>query len=193
MAASSLPLVYLVRHGETAWSRTGQHTGLTDIPLTEQGERNATGLASRLSDYSFSRVFKSPLQRASRTCELAGFGAIATADPDLVEWNYGDFEGKTSAEIHQQHPEWNLFQHGCPGGESIADVEQRAGRVVRRIRGVDGNVLIFSSSHFLRALTAVWLGLSAAEGRYFILDTASISILSYEHELSSPVIRRWNT
>lgn len=193
MAPPSLPLVYLVRHGETAWSRSGQHTGLTDIPLTEHGEQNAIALAARLRDQSFARVFKSPLQRASRTCDLAGFGAVATTDPDLVEWDYGDFEGTTSAEIHQRHPKWNLFHDGCPGGESIVDVGRRAARVIQRIRAVDGNVLIFSSSHFLRALAAVWLGLSAAEGRFFILDTASISVLGYEHELNSPVIRTWNT
>jgi len=193
MAITSLPSVYLVRHGETAWSRSGQHTGLTDIPLTEQGEQNAQGLQPRLSGKTFSRVFNSPLQRASRTCILAGFGPLATSDPDLVEWNYGTYEGKTTAEIHRLRPDWNLFQHGCPEGESIDEVGRRAARVVQRLRAVDGNVLVFSSSHFLRVLSAVWLGWTAAEGRLFVLDTASISILGYEHELSSPVIRQWNT
>jgi probable phosphoglycerate mutase len=190
--SQSLPIVYLARHGETAWSLSGQHTGMTDIPLTERGERNARRLGDRLRGMTFTRVFTSPLQRARRTCELAGFGAVATVDPDLVEWNYGDYEGRTSESIHQERPDWQLFRDGCPGGESVAQISARADRVIAGLRTVNGDVLLFSSGHFLRVLAARWCGLDASAGRLFYLGTATLSALGYEHNLRDPVIRLWN-
>ena len=187
-----LPLVYLARHGETAWSLTGQHTGLTDLPLTERGERNAVRLGERLRGLSFARVFTSPLQRARRTCELAGFEAVAAVDPDLVEWGYGQYEGMKTDDIRKQRPDWNLFRDGCPGGESVAAIGARADRVVARLRAVDGSALVFSSGHVLRVLAARWLGLDAAGGRYFHLNTATLSILGYEHDRTEPIVRLWN-
>jgi probable phosphoglycerate mutase len=188
----ALPVIYLARHGETAWSLSGQHTGVTDLPLTARGEQNARSLAGRLRGLSFSKVFTSPLQRARRTCELAGFGAVAEVDPDLVEWNYGEYEGITTAEILTKRPGWELFRDGCPGGESPAEIGARADRVVARLRAEPGNVLLFSSGHFLRVLTARWLTLEPGAGRYFVLSTASLSALGYEHDASEPVIRLWN-
>jgi broad specificity phosphatase PhoE len=188
-----LPVLYVARHGETAWSLSGQHTGLTDLPLTPNGERNARRLGERLNGMTFARVFTSPLQRAIRTCELSGFGAVAEVYPDLVEWNYGQYEGRRSVEIHSQCPDWQLFRDGCPGGESPAQVGERADRVVQRVRTVPGNVLLFSSGHFIRVLAARWLALApASAGKYFLLTTASLSALGYEHSLSQPVIRLWN-
>jgi len=189
--SEALPIVYLARHGETAWSLSGQHTGLTDLPLTERGERNAVRLGERLKGLTFERVFTSPLQRAVRTCELAGFGA-AEIDRNLLEWNYGQYEGLRSVEIYAERPDWQLFRDGCPGGESPGDVAARADVVVNRVRGIKGNVLLFSSGHFLRMLTARWLGLEPAAGRLFLLGTASLSALGYEHNLSEPVIQFWN-
>ncbi len=190
--STELPVVYLARHGETAWSRTGQHTGLTDLPLTTRGEQNARQLGGRLAGLSFAKVWTSPLQRAVRTCELAGFGPVAAIDRDLVEWNYGDYEGRRSAEIRAERPDWQLFRDGCPGGESPAQVAARADRVASRVRAAPGNVLVFSSGHFLRALAARWLGLELAAGRYFLLGTAALSALGYDHNTSEPVIRLWN-
>ncbi len=190
--SQSLPEVYLARHGETAWSLSHQHTGLSDIPLTERGERNARRLGGRLCGMKFSQVFTSPLIRAQRTCELAGFAAQAQIDRDLVEWDYGDFEGKTSDEIRLLQPDWQLFRDGCPGGESVAQVGDRADRVAARVRAIGSNVLLFSSGHFLRVLAARWLGLDVAGGRYFTLDTATLSMLGYEHTLNEPVIGLWN-
>jgi probable phosphoglycerate mutase len=188
----SLPILYLARHGETAWSITGQHTGLTDLPLTERGEQNAQRLGKRLAGMAFAKVFTSPLKRAVRTCELAGFGARASADPNLVEWNYGDYEGLRTAEIHLSNPAWELFRDGCPNGESPGEVGARADEVVRRLRAIDGDVLVFSSGHFLRVLAARWLGIEPAAGRFLSLDTASLSALGYEHHLSRPALRFWN-
>jgi broad specificity phosphatase PhoE len=190
--SETLPLVYLARHGETAWSISGQHTGLTDLPLTEGGERNARRLGERLKALNLTKVFTSPLQRVRRTSELAGFGDRAEVDRDLVEWNYGEYEGRRTAEIHKERPDWQLFRDGCPGGESPHQVGERANRVVKRIREIPGNVLIFSSGHILRVLAARWLGLEAAAGRYFLLSTASFSALGYEHNLSQPAIQLWN-
>ena len=191
--SESLPIVYLARHGETAWSLTGQHTGLTDLPLTERGERNAQRLGERLKGLTFGKVFTSPLRRASRTCELAGFGAVAEVDRDLVEWDYGQYEGRTGAEIRKERPDWQLFRDGCPGGESPKQVATRADRVVARARGVRGDVLIFTSGHFMRVLASRWLGLEPSQNsRYFMLNTASLSAVGYEHDLSRPVIRLWN-
>jgi len=188
-----LPVIYVARHGETAWSLSGQHTGVTDLPLTERGERNARRLGERLKGLSFVKVFTSPLQRAARTCELAGFGAGAEVDRDLLEWNYGEYEGRRTAEILAERPDWQLFRDGCPGGESPDQIGARADRVVSRLRAIQGDVLLFSSGHFLRVLAARWLGLEAAGGRYFLLSTASLGMLAYEHNnLTEPVIRLWN-
>jgi broad specificity phosphatase PhoE len=187
-----LPIVYLARHGETAWTLSGQHTGLTDLPLTERGERNARRLEERLRGVTFAKVFTSPLQRATRTCELAGFGAVAEIDRDLVEWDYGEYEGRRTPDIHRERPDWQLFRDGCPGGESPNEVGARADRVVQRVRAVNGNVLLFSSGHLLRVLAARWVGLDAAIGRCFLLSTASLSAMGYEHNLSQPVIRLWD-
>jgi broad specificity phosphatase PhoE len=187
-----LPVVYLARHGETSWSLSGQHTGLTDLPLTERGERNARSLGERLKGLKFARVFTSPLQRAVRTCELAGFGAEAEVDRDLLEWDYGQYEGRRSADIRKERPDWQLFRDGCPGGESPGQVGGRADRVVRRVRLAQGDVLLFSSGHFLRVLAARWLGLEPEAGKYFLLSTASLSALGYEHDRSQPVIRLWD-
>ncbi len=192
MNPMALPAVYLARHGETAWSLTRQHTGVTDLPLTERGERNARRLGERLAGLVFAKVFASPLQRAARTCELAGFGNAAEVDRDLFEWNYGKYEGLRTSEIHAKRPDWQLFRDGCPDGELPDQVGVRADRVVSRVRAITGDVLIFSSGHFLRVLAARWLGIEPAAGRFFMLDTASVSVLGYEKSLSQPVIRLWN-
>jgi broad specificity phosphatase PhoE len=185
-------MIYLARHGETAWSRTGQHTGLTDLPLTERGEKEACELGKRLTGVAFGKVFSSPLQRAARTCEIAGFGAMAEKDADLVEWNYGKYEGRSTVEIHVESPDWQLFRDGCPGGETSVQVGARADRVLSRLRAANGNVLVFSSGHFLRVLAARFLGLEPAVGKYFTLSTASLSILAFENSSRQPVIRLWN-
>jgi broad specificity phosphatase PhoE len=187
-----LPTVYLARHGETAWSMSGQHTGLTDLPLTERGERNARALGNRLAGRSFARVLTSPLQRARRTCELAGFASVATVDPDLVEWNYGNYEGRTTADIHKERPDWKLFRDGCPGGETLAQVGARADRVIAKLREVEEDTLVFSSGHILRILGARWIGLEPTGGALLMLSTASLSLLSYEHGKTDPVLRLWN-
>jgi len=192
MTSPVLPVIYLARHGETAWSLTGQHTGLTDVPLTERGERNACRLGERLAGPSFAKVLTSPLQRAARTCELAGFGAAAEIDRDLVEWNYGKYEGLRTVAIRAKRPDWQLFCDGCPDGELPDEVGVRADRVVSRLRATKGDVLIFSSGHFLRVLAARWLGIESAAGRFFMLSTASVSVLGYENNLSQPLIRLWN-
>jgi probable phosphoglycerate mutase len=191
--SETLPVVYLARHGETAWTVTGQHTGQTDLPLTPNGERNARRLGLRLQGMSFVKVFTSPLQRAIRTCELAGFGAVAEVDEDLVEWDYGRYEGMRSAEILAKRPGWQLFRDGCPEGESPEEVGLRADRVVERVRAAGGDVLVFSSGHFIRVLAARWLELGpGSAGKYLLLNTSSLSALGYEHKLSQPVIRLWN-
>ena len=188
----ALQTVYLARHGETAWTLSGQHTGLTDLALTERGERNARRLEQRLRGLSFAKVFTSPLQRARRTCELAGFGAVAEIDRDLVEWNYGEYEGRRTVDIHKERPDWQIFRDGCPGGESPSQVGARADRAIKRVRATEGNVLLFSSGHFLRVLAARWVGFEPGAGRVFLLSTASLSALSYEHNLSQPAIRLWD-
>jgi broad specificity phosphatase PhoE len=191
--SEKLPIIYIARHGATAWSLTGQYTGLTDLPLTEQGERNACQLGERLKDISFVKVFTSPLQRAVRTCELAGFGSVAEIDRDLVEWNYGQYEGLCTADILAKRPGWQLFNDGCPDGETPAQVRVRADRVVSRVREVQGDILLFSSGHFIRVLAARWIGLEPSNNsRSFMLSTASLSAFSYEGGLSRPVICLWN-
>jgi probable phosphoglycerate mutase len=186
------PLVYLARHGETAWSLSGQHTGLCDIPLTESGEKDARRLSDRLRGLRFEQVWTSPLQRAMRTSQLAGFADAARTDADLVEWNYGKYEGRRRAEILAERPDWQLFRDGCPGGEMPQDVGARADRVIARARTIQGNTLLFSSGHLLRVLAARWLGLEPAAGRFLFLRTASLSALGYEHSLADPVIRFWD-
>jgi probable phosphoglycerate mutase len=191
--SEDLPIVYLARHGETAWTISRQHTGLTDLPLTERGERTARRLGERLKGLKFAKVLTSPLQRAARTCELAGFGAVAEVDRDLVEWDYGQYEGRRTAEIRAERPDWELFRDGCPGGESPKQVSERADRVARRVRAVSGDVLLFTSGHFIRVLATRWLGLEPTVNcKFFMLSTASLSALGYEHDLSRPVIQLWN-
>ena len=189
---ASLPEVYLARHGETAWTLTRQHTGRTDIPLTPRGEQNARSLAPRLKGVAFARVLVSPLLRARRTCELAGFGDHAEVDPALQEWDYGQYEGRRTTDIRQERPDWFLFRDGCPGGESVEVVGVRADHVIARLRTIDGNILVFSHGHFLRVLAARWLGLPAGDARHFVLSTAALSILGYEHTRDEPAIRLWN-
>ncbi len=188
--ASAFPEITLVRHGETEWSASGKHTGRSDIPLTAKGEEAARRLGDRLRDRSFAAVWSSPSLRARRTAELAGF--TAEVKPDLAEWDYGAYEGLKTKEILLERPGWSLFRDGCPKGESVADVGARADRVVTALRALGGNVLVFSSAHFLRTLTARWLGLAPADGTLFVLDTASMSVLGYEHDMSEAVLRRWN-
>jgi len=187
------PCVYLVRHGETEWSASGKHTGRTDIPLTAVGERKAEALGGRLEGVKFERVFASPLQRAARTCALAGFGDAVKLDPDLLEWNYGDYEGRTTSEILADRPGWSLFRDGCPNGEQPADVGARADRIIGRLRAADNPAIVFSSGHILRVLAARWLGLAPSEGRLFMLGTASLSILGYEHAKDEPAVQLWNS
>jgi broad specificity phosphatase PhoE len=191
--SEELGVIYMARHGATAWSRTGRHTGLTDLPLTEQGERNARRLGERLKGLTFAKVFTSPLSRARRTCELAGFGSVAEIDPDLVEWDYGDYDGRTMAEIRAERPDWSLFRDGCPGGESPQQIAARADREARRLRAEPGTILLFSSRHFMQALAARWIGVEpAAVAESLMLSTSSLSALGYIDSLSQPAIRLWN-
>jgi probable phosphoglycerate mutase len=190
--SSPYPELTLVRHGETEWSATGKHTGRSDIPLTAAGAEAARRVADRLQGLSITAVWTSPSQRARTTCELAGFGARAVVRDDLAEWDYGAYEGLTTRQILADRPGWQLFRDGCPQGEAAADVGARADRIIREFREAGGSVLAFSSSHFLRVLAARWLGLPPEGGANFVLDTASISVLGYEHDLTEPVIRRWN-
>ncbi len=181
-----------MRHGETEWSKNGRHTGSTDIPLTKIGEENARLVGRRLHGMDFSLVLTSPLKRAFKTCELAGFGGKAEVCEDLSEWRYGRYEGVKTIDIHRENPDWLIFSDGYPEGEMPEDVGSRADRVIKRLRDRDGNSLIFSHGHFLRVLTARWLNLSVYHARYFYLSTATLSILSYEHGLDEPVIILWS-
>ncbi len=182
--------VYLIRHGETEWTQLKKHTGLTDIPLTDEGREQAEWLKNKLGENKFKRVFCSPLERAKETCEIAGFSKQADIDEDLVEWNYGDYEGKTTAEIREIDPKWTIFSKGAPNGESVGDIATRTQRMISKIRAVQGDVAIFSSGHILRALGVHWLHLPVTEGKLLLLSTASVSVLGYERE--SPVIVSWN-
>jgi probable phosphoglycerate mutase len=186
------PKIYLIRHGETAWTISGQHTGRSDIPLTARGERDAQQLSARVGGMTFAHVLISPLQRALRTGELAGFGTRAEADADLMEWDYGAYEGRRTADILAERPGWRLFEDGCPGGETVDAVGARADRVIARVRARAGDVLLFAHRDIFRVLAARWLGLAAREGRYFYLATASLSVLGYHHDLGEPVIHLWN-
>lgn len=190
--SSTYPQIHLVRHGETAWSLSGQHTGRTDMPLTPVGETAARGVAERLKGLSFSAVWSSPSQRAYNTSVLAGFGAQSVKKDDLQEWDYGAYEGLTTKQILAERPGWNVFRDGCPKGEMAADVGARADKIIAGLREADADILLFSSAHFLRVLAARWLGLPPEGGALLVLDTASISVLAYEHDLSEPVIREWN-
>ena len=186
------PRIVLVRHGETAWSLSGQHTGRTDIPLTERGEREALTLVTRLQGWNFARVLTSPLQRAARTSALAGFAAAATADPDLVEWGYGAYEGRRTADIRAERPDWELFRDGCPQGEPLEAVSARADRCVARLREPAGDVLVFAHRDILRIIAVRWLGLPVATAQRFLLSTAGVSVLGLDRGADRPVIESWN-
>jgi probable phosphoglycerate mutase len=189
---SDLPTITLVRHGETEWSKSGRHTGRTDLPLTPGGEAEARALQARLAGTGFDHVLTSPLRRARCTAELASFSA--TQDPDLMEWDYGDYEGLTSAAIHAARPAWDLFRDGCPGGESVEQIRERADRVATRLKALSGTVLVFSHSHLLRVLTVRWIGQPIALGRALLLSTGSVSVLSFgHHSLDEPAISVWNS
>ena len=187
-----LPKLYLVRHGETAWTISRRATGRSDIPLTERGEREAQELRARLTGLSFVNVLTSPLQRARRTGELAGFGEGASVDPDLAEWDYGAYEGRRTSDIRVERPGWRLYEDGCPGGETLAQVSARADRVIARIRALESDALVFAHRDILRILTARWISLPALEARRLALETGSVSILGYHHDLDEPVIHLWN-
>lgn len=187
---SSTPIIYLVRHGETEWSASGKHTGRTDIPLSPRGEREALHLSSRLTPLEVDRVFSSPLGRAWQTCVRAGFAESAETLDDLAEWDYGEYEGRTTEEIHDERPGWELFRDGCPGGESPEDVQARADRVVAKLKGLEGRTILFSHGHMIRALGARWCELPLIVGRHLDLDTASVSALSHHH--AQPTIALWN-
>jgi probable phosphoglycerate mutase len=190
---STLPKLFLARHGDTAWTDSHQHTGRTDLPLNERGEEHARQLGERLRTFTFARVFTSPLQRASKTCELAGFGGGAEVDPDLTEWDYGRFEGKLTSEILAERPGWELYRDGCPDGETAEDVAARADRFIKRVHGIGGDVLAFSSGHIIRMIAARWHGMTPVFGRVFFCRPASVGVLGFEHESrEQPVLRLWN-
>jgi probable phosphoglycerate mutase len=191
--SSRLPKLYLARHGDTDWTDSRRKTCRTDLPLNERGEQRARQLGDRLQQFSFARIFTSPLQRAGRSCALAGFGNVGEIDSDLIEWDYGRFEGKTTADVQKDRPEWELFRDGCPGGESPLDVAQRADRFISRVFAADGDVLAFSSGHIIRMIAARWLGLAPSAGRFFFCRPASIGVLDFEHEnKNEPIIGLWN-
>ena len=182
--------IYLIRHGETEWAKSGKHTGRTDIPLTDAGREQAGFLLPIFDEVKFERILSSPLRRAFETAKLAGLGSRVEVDKELPEWDYGDYEGLTTKQIREQVPGWSVWTHPCPNGETIDQVSQRADRVVARVRSAKGNVAIFSHGHFLRVLVCRWIGLSADHGKYFLLGTSTLSILGYEDQL--PAIRTWN-
>ena len=191
--SSVLPKLYLTRHGDTAWTDSHQHTGRTDIPLNERGEVHARQVGERLRGFSFVRVFTSPLQRASRTCELAGFGAVAEVDADLIEWDYGRFEGTLTSDILKNRPNWELYRDGCPDGESPEDVAARADRFIARVHLMTGDILAFSSGHIIRMIAARWHGMPPSAGRVFFCRPASVGVLGFEHDRrDEPIIRLWN-
>jgi broad specificity phosphatase PhoE len=191
--SAPLPRLFVSRHGDTEWTDSRRHTGRTDISLNERGELRARQLGERLQRFSFASVYTSPLRRASRTCELAGYGPIAQVDPDLLEWDYGSFEGKLTREILNELPGWELFRDGCPNGESPDEVATRADHFIARVRGIDGDVLAFSSGHIIRMIAARWLGLPPAAARFFFCRPASVGVLSFEHKNpDEPIIGLWN-
>jgi probable phosphoglycerate mutase len=182
--------LFLIRHGETAWSLLGRHTSRTDLTLTEQGERDAGRLASKLQSVGFSHVFTSPRLRARRTCELAGLGASAVVEPDLAEWEYGDYEGLLATEIQARRPGWSIYRDGCPGGESAEAIAARADRLIARLRALEGNVALFSHGHMGRVVAARWIALPVTGAANFSLSPASLSILGWNQ--TRPVIAQWN-
>jgi probable phosphoglycerate mutase len=182
--------IVLARHGETEWSRDGRHTGRTDIPLTDQGRCQAELLRGALAEWSFAKVLSSPLERARETCRLAGLGDLVEITEDLLEWDYGDYEGITTAQIREQRPDWNLWRDGCPNGEDAASIGARVDRVIAAVEGVDGAVALFAHGHVLRVLAARWLGLGPDAGALLALGTGTLSVLGYERE--TRVVRRWN-
>jgi broad specificity phosphatase PhoE len=188
--AEKRPQVVLVRHGETEWSRTGKHTGRTDIPLTDAGRRQAESLRAGLASRSFAHVFASPLGRAIETCRLAGLGDAAELRDELLEWDYGDYEGLSTPEIRESRPSWWLWRDGCPGGESAADVGARVDPLVESLRGLDGDSALFAHGHVLRVVTARWLGLGPESGALFALETGTLSVLGWERDVA--VIQLWN-
>ena len=183
-------MLWLIRHGETEWSLSGAHTGRTDLPLTQTGEEKAASIRAKLEGRQFSLVLVSPMQRARRTCEIAGYSGAAQVEPNLLEWNYGDYEGKQTAEIRKERPAWSLFRDGVPNGESIGQVSARAEKVIERAVSAGGDAALFAHGHILRILASRWLGLPAEDAQLFALSTASVSVLGYEHE--TRVITRWN-
>lgn len=187
-----LPEIYLIRHGETAWTISGQHTGRTDIPLTERGEHDAIALGAQLRDLNLVKVLASPLQRARQTGDLAGFDGRMEFDADLMEWDYGAYEGRRTSDIRAERPGWRLFEDGCPSGETLVEVSMRADRVIARMRELDGDVLLFAHRDILRILIARWVTLPALEARRLHLATASLSVLGYDHDVDEPVIRVLN-
>jgi probable phosphoglycerate mutase len=193
LVSSKLPRLFLARHGDTEWTDSRRKTGRTDLPLNERGEVRARQIGQRLQQFSFAQVFTSPLQRASRTCVLAGYGDVAESNCDLVEWDYGRYEGSLTADILQEQPGWELFRDGCPGGESPQDVAGRADRFISRVLAADGDVLAFSSGHIIRMIAARWLGLPPNAGRFFYCRPASVGVLGFEHESKDePIIGLWN-
>jgi broad specificity phosphatase PhoE len=180
----------VVRHGETAWSLSGQHTGTTDLPLTDNGRRRAEQMRPVLAKNAFGLVLCSPMQRARETCELAGLGDKAVTEPNLVEWNYGEYEGLTTEQIHEGSPGWLLFRDGCPGGERPEQVGERVDRVIARSRAVDGDAALFAHGHVLRVLAARWIGLPPGDGQHFLLDTGTLCVLGRYGEI--PAVSIWN-
>jgi len=190
---SDLPRLFLARHGDTAWTDSRQRTGRTDLPLNERGEEHARQLSERLRRFSFAHVFTSPLQRAAKTCAFAGFAEVAEVEPDLVEWDYGRFEGKLTRQILKERPGWEMFRDGCSDGESPQDVAARADRFIARVRGMERDILAFSSGHIIRMIAARWLGLPPSAGRFFFCRPASVGVLSFEHNSrDEPIIALWN-
>lgn len=187
------PNVYLLRHGETEWSLSGQHTGRTDIPLTSRGEEEASLIAKEVQGIVFAKAFSSPLKRALKTAELAKLNCPVEVRADLLEWDYGNYEGKKTKDIVVSHPGWNLFDHGAPGGESLNDVAKRADHIIKEIRDVNADVAVISHGHFLRVFAARWLLQAPIFGKLIYLNTASISILGYEHDMNEPIIKTWNS
>ncbi len=188
--ANSAQKIFLIRHGETEWSRAGKHTGVTDVPLTEQGRRTAQLLQPVLAREQFALVLSSPLQRARDTCELVGLRKFAAVEPDLIEWNYGEYEGLTTKQIQSARPGWSVFHHGCPGGETPQEVAARADRVLGKVRAADGDVALFAHGHILRVLAARWIDQPASFGEHLLLDTATLNVLGYYYD--TPALKIWN-
>ena len=184
------PKIYLIRHGETEWSRDGKHTGVTDVSLTDHGRQTARSLRPVLAREQFVMVLTSPLQRARETCELAGLAKDSRVEPDLMEWNYGDYEGLTTKNIQSARPGWSVFHHGCPGGESPEQVTVRADHVLAKVRAADGNVALFAHGHILRVIAARWVNQPPSFGEHLLLDTATLSVLGYYYD--TPALKAWN-